>query len=220
MLPCSLFEFRLTGRKVYQTRPPPARGNFHAGAGRACPFKRLPRAAGIFRQKDPRWRNARIFDIIAPMEQAAHLPRPAARALASLAAAALLTGAHAAPPAFATGADLSWTTELEARGYTWRDAAGVETECFALMKSLGVNAVRLRVWVDPKDGWNAGADLSDKARRAARLRRSRRAVKTRALLRTDSPALRSHQRRNSALRKTCSPTISRRLRQMFRDSSE
>jgi len=104
------------------------------------------------------------------MEQAAHLPRPAARALASLAAAALLTGAHAAPPAFATGADLSWTTELEARGYTWRDAAGVETECFALMKSLGVNAVRLRVWVDPKDGWNAGADLSDKARRAARLK--------------------------------------------------
>ena len=38
------------------------------------------------------------------------------------------------------------------------------------MKSLGFNAVRLRVWVDTKDGWNAGADLAEKARRAAALR--------------------------------------------------
>ena len=47
----------------------------------------------------------------------------------------------------------------------------------------------------------------------------RREVKARALLRTDSPALRSHQKRNSSLRNACSPTIASRLRQMLRESS-
>ena len=80
-------------------------------------------------------------------------------ARAAAAAVAVLCSAQAVadPPSFAKGADLSWVTELESRGYRWRDAAGAEKECFALMKSLGFNAVRLRVWVDPKDGWNAGA---------------------------------------------------------------
>ena len=93
-------------------------------------------------------------------------------ARAAAAAVAVLCSAQAVadPPSFAKGADLSWVTELESRGYRWRDLAGAEKECFALMKSLGFNAVRLRVWVDPKDGWNAGADLAEKARRAAALR--------------------------------------------------
>lgn len=65
---------------------------------------------------------------------------------------------------------MSWVTELEARGYSWRTAAGLPKDCFALMKALGFNAVRLRVWVDPKDGWNSGDDLAAKARRAAKLR--------------------------------------------------
>ena len=88
---------------------------------------------------------------------------------ALLAAALLAHGASAAPPAFAKGADVSWVTELEARGYSWRTAAGLPKDCFALMKALGFNAVRLRVWVDPKDGWNSGDDLAAKARRAAKL---------------------------------------------------
>lgn len=91
---------------------------------------------------------------------------------ALVAAAVLLASPCARPavPVFAKGADLSWTTELEARGYVWRNKAGKTTECFALMKSLGFNAVRLRVWVDPKDGWNAGRDLEAKAHRAAKSR--------------------------------------------------
>lgn len=75
-----------------------------------------------------------------------------------------------APSAFTKGADLSWVTEFESRGFKWCDANGKETECFALMKSLGFNAVRLRVWVEPEGGWNAGDDLAEKARRAARLK--------------------------------------------------
>ena len=89
---------------------------------------------------------------------------------AAIALAALALGAQGAAGTFAKGADLSWTTELEARGFSWRDASGATKECFALMKSLGFNAVRLRVWVDPKDGWNAGDDLAAKARRAAKLK--------------------------------------------------
>ena len=85
-----------------------------------------------------------------------------------MAAAALQL--HASPPAFAKGADLSWVTELESRGYRWSSTAGEEMECFALMKSIGFNAVRLRVWVDPQDGWNSGDDLAKKARRAAKLK--------------------------------------------------
>ncbi len=72
---------------------------------------------------------------------------------------------------FALGADISWVTEMEARGQKLCNAAGEETDCFALMKELGLNAVRLRVWVDPTEhgGWCDSRDLLVKARRAAEL---------------------------------------------------
>jgi len=67
---------------------------------------------------------------------------------------------------FAKGADISWVTQLENDGYTFADATGKPMECTALMKELGMNAIRLRVWVDPADGWNAEADVVEKAKRA------------------------------------------------------
>ena len=67
---------------------------------------------------------------------------------------------------FAKGADISWVTQLESEGYTFATAAGKPTECTALMKELGMNAIRLRVWVDPDGGWNAKADVVEKAKRA------------------------------------------------------
>lgn len=70
--------------------------------------------------------------------------------------------------AFAKGADISWVTEMEHRGMKFYNAKGEETECFRLMKDLGLNAIRLRVWVDPKahGDWCNTADLVAKARRA------------------------------------------------------
>ncbi|MGN1246829.1 MAG: glycosyl hydrolase 53 family protein, partial [Muribaculaceae bacterium] len=50
---------------------------------------------------------------------------------------------------FARGADISWATEMEADGRKFYTADGVETDIFALMKSIGMNAIRLRVFVDP-----------------------------------------------------------------------
>ena len=72
---------------------------------------------------------------------------------------------------FAKGADISWVTEMEHKGMKFYNTSGVETDCFQLMKDLGLNAVRLRVWVDPKehDNWCDTADLVTKAKRAAEL---------------------------------------------------
>ena len=68
--------------------------------------------------------------------------------------------------AFAKGADISWITEMESKGYKFYDASGRETECTALIRSLGFNAVRYRVWVNPEGGWNSAEDVLAKAKRA------------------------------------------------------
>ena len=69
--------------------------------------------------------------------------------------------------AFAKGADVSWLSQLEAQGYTFSNADGVQKECMQLLKEdCGVNAIRLRVWVNPAEGWNNIDDVVYKARRA------------------------------------------------------
>ena len=70
---------------------------------------------------------------------------------------------------YAKGADISWLTQMEADGQKFYTAAGKEMECTALMKELGFNAIRLRVWVDPEGGWCAKEDVLVKAKRAQEL---------------------------------------------------
>lgn len=74
--------------------------------------------------------------------------------------------ASAAEPEFWLGADISATTELESRGIFSYNAEGERRENTALMKELGLNAVRLRVWVDPQGGWSGQQDVLEMARRA------------------------------------------------------
>lgn len=50
------------------------------------------------------------------------------------------------------GVDLGWATQLETMGYRWLNEAGEETELLEALKELGVNAVRLRVFVNPPQG--------------------------------------------------------------------
>ncbi len=71
--------------------------------------------------------------------------------------------------AFAKGADISWVTEMESKGMKFYNAEGTETECTALMKQIGMNSIRLRVWVNPEAGWNSAADVLVKAIRAQKL---------------------------------------------------
>lgn len=69
---------------------------------------------------------------------------------------------------FAIGADISWVTQMEKEGIIFKDKTGKPTDCFALMKDLGMNSIRLRVWVDPSanGNWCNKEDLLIKAKRA------------------------------------------------------
>lgn len=85
--------------------------------------------------------------------------------------AAALAGCcmSASAQAFVCGADVSWCTEMEADGKKFYDKNGQETELMTLMRQVGMNAVRLRVWVNPEVDYGAWCDKADvlvKARRA------------------------------------------------------
>jgi arabinogalactan endo-1,4-beta-galactosidase len=69
--------------------------------------------------------------------------------------------------AFANGSDVSWVDQEESSGYAFYSSSGVKTDPFVLLKNIGMNAVRLRVWVNPSGGWCNGADTLYKAQRAA-----------------------------------------------------
>ena len=67
---------------------------------------------------------------------------------------------------FVKGADISSVTEMESKGYKFYNKSGQERDLFALMKEIGFDAVRLRVWVNPTGGWSGRDDVVAKARRA------------------------------------------------------
>lgn len=56
---------------------------------------------------------------------------------------------------WALGADISGYTELAANGHKWYNWKGEEREFPTLMKEMGMNAVRLRVWVEDENGLDA-----------------------------------------------------------------
>lgn len=70
---------------------------------------------------------------------------------------------------FAKGADVSWLTEMEKAGVKFYNANGSQTECMSLLRDLGMNAIRLRVWVNPSTGWCNKSDVLIKAWRAEKL---------------------------------------------------
>ena len=67
---------------------------------------------------------------------------------------------------FWLGADISGTTALEAHGGQLFNAQGEKRENTQLMKDYGLNAVRLRGWVNPKDGFCNKEDVLVMAKRA------------------------------------------------------
>ena len=92
--------------------------------------------------------------------------------LISLSAAIVLClGCKQSEPEFWLGADLGWITEYEHNGHKFYNFDGQERECTALMKELGLNAVRHRVWVDPSahGNWCDKEDLLVKCQRAKEL---------------------------------------------------
>lgn len=77
---------------------------------------------------------------------------------------------------FASGVDISWASEMEAGGMKFYNN-GQPADIFRLMKDIGMNAVRLRVWVNPESKqpqlggsaygpWSGKEDVVAKSRRA------------------------------------------------------
>ena len=69
---------------------------------------------------------------------------------------------------WAKGADLSWLSEMEHDSVPFYDAEGHPQDCIALLRGMGMNAVRLRVWVNHSTGWSNKEDMLYLARRAAK----------------------------------------------------
>lgn len=71
-------------------------------------------------------------------------------------------------PSFAKGADVSWVSEMEAGGKTFKTKSGAQADIFESLASCGINSIRLRVWVKPDGGWSGKADVVALAERAAK----------------------------------------------------
>jgi arabinogalactan endo-1,4-beta-galactosidase len=54
-----------------------------------------------------------------------------------------------ASDAIAYGADIGWMSQLEGKGITWVDSDGNQTDPLLLLKNKGVDAVRIRAFVNP-----------------------------------------------------------------------
>lgn len=70
---------------------------------------------------------------------------------------------------WAKGCDLSWLSEMEHDGVKFYNDANDanDADCIELLRGMGMNAVRLRVWVNHKTGWSNKADMLSLAKRAA-----------------------------------------------------
>lgn len=68
--------------------------------------------------------------------------------------------------AMVKGADVSWLTQMEQSGYRFYNDSGKPHDLLLTLKQHGINAIRLRVWVNPAGGWNGFNDVIAKAKRA------------------------------------------------------
>ena len=72
---------------------------------------------------------------------------------------------------WAKGADISWLSEMEHDGVKFYEpsvAGDQPSDCIELLRGMGMNAVRLRVWVNHSTGWSNKADMLSLAKRAAK----------------------------------------------------
>ena len=69
---------------------------------------------------------------------------------------------------WARGCDISWLSEMEKDSVLFRDDSLQIRDCIALLREKGMNAVRLRVWVNHETGWSNKEDMLYLAERAAK----------------------------------------------------
>ncbi|MCF6473441.1 arabinogalactan endo-1,4-beta-galactosidase [Nonomuraea sp. MG754425] len=91
-------------------------------------------------------------------------------ALLLLTALAVPAQAHAGPGRLQIrGADVSSLAKSEALGGVYRDSAGRAGDALSILSQAGLNYIRLKVWVNPADGYNTKARLLPVARRVKAL---------------------------------------------------
>ena len=89
--------------------------------------------------------------------------------LALVFASVILNISIASADTFWLGGDISGVSADEARGRVFYDKDGNVSEPFQLMRDAGMNSIRLRVWVDPTDGFCSPGDVTQMALRAQEL---------------------------------------------------
>jgi arabinogalactan endo-1,4-beta-galactosidase len=67
---------------------------------------------------------------------------------------------------FAKGADIGWLSQMEASGILFYNKNGVAGDGIEVLKNVGFNAIRLRVWVNPSSNWCGTNDVVAQAIRA------------------------------------------------------
>ncbi len=67
-----------------------------------------------------------------------------------------ISTAHAQTIPFAKGADVSWLPQMEATGYQFKNTNGQSEDCLEIIKGLGMNSIRLRVFVNPDNDKASG----------------------------------------------------------------
>lgn len=88
---------------------------------------------------------------------------------ALLAGMTLLSSPLLASEPFWLGGDISGTTADEARGHFTMNLDSVAVETTQLMKDYGMNATRLRVWLNPEEGFCSPEDVLVMAKRSQAL---------------------------------------------------
>ncbi len=67
---------------------------------------------------------------------------------------------------FARGADIGWLSEMENSGKVFLNDNGEEQDVLDILADHCINSIRLRVWVNPENGWSAQQDVINLATRA------------------------------------------------------
>lgn len=67
---------------------------------------------------------------------------------------------------FANGADIGWLSEMEDRGYIFKNNSGVIKNCLEILKEKGINSLRFRVWVNPRNKYCSKQDVAYMTQRA------------------------------------------------------
>lgn len=81
----------------------------------------------------------------------------------------LAFSSHFSYAQFAKGADVGWLSQMEASGRKFYDQSGKQQDLLAILQSKGINAIRLRVWYNPQNGWCGKEDVVKQALRAQNL---------------------------------------------------